>query len=159
VKRWVQSGRDSADTIDRIQASLGVKLELPKSSQATCEEPQDGVIFVHLDGLIFIQTKDNFVPFLGSRDVLDLFPSVTVDEDAIRFLLNGADVMRPGIRKLSDWGGSGKVVVVKEEKKGRAISVGRSLVTSAEAEKMSKGPCLENIHHVGDRYWNLFKKV
>lgn len=159
MKRWVESRRESRETIDKIQSSLGVDLGLQKSSQATCEEPEEGVVFVHLNGIVFVRTKDSYLPFLGSAEAAALFPSATVDEGAIRFLLNGADVMRPGIRKFDDWGGEGKVVLIKEEKKGRAIAIGVSLATSATAASMTKGICFRNIHHVGDRYWNLFKQV
>ncbi len=159
MKKWVQSRRESLDTIEKIESNLNVKLSLQKSAQASCEEPEDGVTFVHLDGLVFVQTKESFIPFLGSAEVLALFPSATVDEGAIRFLLNGADVMRPGIRMLEAWGEQGRVVVVKEEKKSRAIAVGLSTVPSSDAETMTKGICLKNLHHVGDRYWTLFKQV
>ncbi len=138
---------------------MGVTLDLSRSAQAACEEPEAGVVFVHFGSLVFVKSGDNFVPFLGSAESLALFPSVTVDEGAIKFLLNGADVMRPGIRSLGDWGGQGKTVIIKEEKKGRAIAVGVSTVPSSEAQGMSKGVCLKNVHHVGDRYWNLYKTV
>ena len=145
--------------IQRIESSLGVSLNLPKSAQARCAEPEDGVVFVSLDGFEFVQAADQFFPYVGSATALSLFPSAVVDEGAIRFLLNGADVMRPGIRKLDDWGAAGKVVVVKEEKKGRAIAVGPSTVSGTEASSMSKGSCIKNSHHVGDRYWNAHKAL
>jgi len=50
-------------------------------------------------------------------------------------------------------------VVVREEKKGRGISVGRSLLSSSEMERVQKGPSLKNLHYVGDRFWNLYKLV
>jgi PUA domain protein len=159
LKKWVLSKRDSLEMIGKIQSSLRVALDLPRSAQAQCEEPEDGVTFIHFDRIVFVKTGEEFVPFLGSPEALALFPSATVDEGAIKFLLNGADVMRPGVRALDQWGGTGKTVVVKEEKKGRAIAVGLSTVTSEEAKTMSKGICLKNLHHVGDRYWNLFKKM
>jgi len=159
MKKWVQSRRESLDTIEAIEAGLGIKLNLQKSSQASCDEPEEGVVFVHLEGLVFVHSKGVYTPFLGSPEVLALFPSATVDEGAIRFLLNGADVMRPGIRKLEPWGEEGKIVVVKAEKKGRAIAIGKSTVQSSDAESMTKGVCLKNLHHVGDKYWTLFKQV
>jgi len=67
--------------------------------------------------------------------------------------------MRPGVKRFDMWGERGRLVVVKEEEKGRAVAVGSSLVSSSEMESMSKGPCLKNIHHVGDRYWELYKQV
>ncbi len=159
MKKWVLSRRDSAEMISKVEASLGLELKLPKAAQAQCAEPEGGVVFVTLDGLEFVQAGDVFIPFLGSQGTLELFPGAVFDEGAIRFLLNGADVMRPGIMKMDDWGDAGKFVVVREEKKGRAIAVGPSTVPSAEARAMSKGSCLKNLHHVGDRYWNLHKDL
>jgi len=159
MKKWVLSRRDSAEMVQKIESSLGMALNLPKSSQAECAEPEEGVVFVNLDSLTFVKAEDRFVPFLGSPKVLEMFPSVTVDEGAIRFLLNGADVMRPGIRKLDDWGSPRTIVVVKEEKKGRAIAIGLSTVSGSEASAMTKGSCLKNLHHVGDRYWTLHKTI
>ena len=159
MKKWVLSRHDSVEMIQKVESSLGVILNMPKSAQAKCAEPEEGVVFVALEAFEFIQAGDAFIPFLGSPDTLALFPSAIVDEGAIRYLLNGADVMRPGIRKLDDWGAAGRMVVVKEEKKGRAIAVGASLVSGSEASTMSKGGCIKNTHHVGDRYWNAHKAL
>jgi PUA domain protein len=159
MKKWVLSRRDSAEMIQKIESSLGRALSLPKSAQAKCTEPEEGVVFVNLDSLTFVKANDRFVPFLGSPKALEMFPSAVVDEGAIRFLLNGADIMRPGIRKFDDWGAQGAVVVVKEEKNGRAIAIGLSTVSGSEASAMTKGSCLKNLHHVGDRYWILHKTV
>jgi PUA domain protein len=143
--------------ISRIESALAVSLNLPRSAQVQCAEPEEGAVFMTLDGYEFVQAGEAFFPFLGSKEALGLFPGAVVDEGAIRFMLNGADVMRPGIRKMDDWGGTGRVVVVREEKKGRAIAVGTSTVDGASAREMTKGGCIRNLHHLGDRYWNLHK--
>lgn len=157
LKKWVLSRRDSTEMVTNIESSLGLSLSLPKSAQAKCTEPEDGLVFVELDGFEFVRSVGAFFPFLGSHATLELFPAAVVDEGAIRFLLNGADVMRPGIRRMDDWGAVGKMVVVREEKKGRAIAVGTSMVSSTEAQNMAKGGCIRNLHHVGDRFWSLHK--
>lgn len=159
MKRWVLSRRDSADMISKVESSLRLGLNLPKSAQADCAEPVDGIVFVNLDGLTFVQAGDSYIPFLGSKESLALFPSATVDQGAIKFILNGADVMRPGIRRLDDWGEAGMLVVVQEEAKGRAIAVGRSNLSGQEAQAMTRGSCLKNLHHVGDKYWNAHKAL
>ena len=145
--------------IAKMESSLGLSLSLPRSAQAECAEPEEGVVFVKLEGYEFVKSDGSFFPFLGSKPAIALFPSAVVDEGAIRFLINGADVMRPGVRKMDDWGAVGKLVVVKEEKKGRAIAVGPATVSGAEAASMSKGGCVKNLHHVGDRYWNAHKSL
>jgi PUA domain protein len=145
--------------ISKIEGSLLLSLNLPKSAQALCAEPEDSIVFIGIESYEFVQARETFFPFLGSQETLGLFPAAVVDEGAIRFMLNGADVMRPGIRKFDDWGTAGRMVVIREEKKGRAIAVGPSLVSSAEAHGMTKGECIKNIHHVGDSYWNLHKEL
>ena len=159
MKKWVLSRRDSVEMIKKIESSLGLTLNLSKSAQAQCAEPEEGVVFVSLDGFEFVQAGGSFIPYLGSAETLALFPAAVVDEGAIRYLLNGADVMRPGIRKLDDWGPAGRLVVIKEEKKGRAIAVGPSEVSSSVASGMAKGSCIKNSHHVGDRYWSAHKAL
>ena len=159
MKKWVLSRRDSAETISKIESSLGVNLNLPKSAQAQCSEPDDGAVFVALDSFEFVRAGEAYFPYLGSQATLALFPQAFVDEGAIRFLLNGADVMRPGIRKFDDWGPAGKMVVVREEKKGRAIAVGPSLVASSEAQGMTRGGCVKNVHHLGDKYWSIHRSL
>ena len=159
MKKWVLSRHDSMDMVQKVEASAGVRLGLGKSAQAKCEEPVDGVVFENLDGLTYVQSEEGYLPFLGSQEALDLFPAATGDEGAIRCMLNGADVMRPGIKTIDQWGEQGKVVIVREEKKGRAIAVGRATVSSGEAQSMTKGACLRNVHHVGDRYWTIHKQV
>jgi PUA domain protein len=145
--------------LGEIESTLGVTLALARSSQARCEEPEEGVVFAHFQDMIFVRSEGRFFPFLGSPDALALFPSMSVDEGAIRFLLNGADVMRPGVKKYDDWGTEGRTIVVREEKKNRAIVVGKALVSSEAMVNMSKGGCVKNTHHVGDEYWNAFKTV
>ncbi len=160
MKKWVMSRHDSMDTIQSIESSLGIKLNLSHSAQARCEEPGEGVVFVHFDEtFVFIQTGDSFIPFLASKEALELFPTAVVDQGAIKFLLNGADVMRPGVKEYEKWGESGKLVVVKEAVKNRPIAVGRTTISSQEMEAATKGVCFKNLHHVGDRFWNLYKTV
>lgn len=159
MKKWVLSRHDSAEAVGRIESSLGAGLNLPKSAQASCEEPEEGVVFVHFGDLVFVESGGAYFPFLGSTQALALFPSAVVDEGAIKFMLNGADVMRPGVRSFDPWGPAGKTVVVKEAKKMRSIAVGRSTVSSEEAGSMTKGACIKNLHHVGDRYWSLYKTI
>ena len=159
MKKWVLSRRDSAEAISKIESSLGLTLNLPKSAQAQCSEPDEGAVFVVLDGFEFVQAGEAYFPYIGSQATLALFPQAFVDEGAIKFLLNGADVMRPGVRKFDDWGPAGRMIVVREEKKGRAIAVGPSAVSSVEAQEMTKGGCIKNLHHLGDKYWTMHKSL
>lgn len=160
MKKWVSSKHDSRDVIEKIQASLSVNLDLSKSAQVENFEPEEGTRFVVVDEkFVFAGNDDGFVPFLGCQPLLELFPAVRIDEGAVRFIINGADVMRPGILSYDEWGDASRLVVVREEKKGRGVAIGRTLVKSEEMPAMGKGACVKNLHHVGDRYWTLYKQI
>ncbi len=98
------------------------------------------------------------LPFLASRySFLSLFPSVTVDMGAIKHICNGADVMRPGIVSMDKFS-KGAVVTVKDSNYSKYIAVGIALVSSSEANEMIKGAVVQNMHHVGDELWQVYKQ-
>jgi PUA domain protein len=168
LKRQVISKHDSRDMIADIERDTGIRLEVPHSAQVEVLEPDEESKFVIVDGkYAFIASGKSdsgggdakYLPFVGSSQAADLFPSVTIDDGAIKYIIKGADVMRPGITKYSEWGDAGKLVSVREGKKGRAIAIGKAMVSSAEMADLKKGNCIENLHHFGDRFWNAYKKI
>jgi len=165
LKRHVASKHDSRDYVERIQSSCSVQLDVPRSAQVEIIEPEEGVRFVVVDGkYTFVEMGSgsgpgSFVPFVGSAASVELFPSARIDDGAIKYILKGADVMRPGIVKFDDWGGKDRLVVVRDDAKGRGLAVGRTMVESKEMPVLAKGNCVKNIHHAGDRFWDSYKKI
>jgi malignant T-cell-amplified sequence len=160
LKRQVVSKHDSRELIAEIERSAGVHLGVPRSAQVEILEPDEESKFVIIDGrFTFVKGGDGYIPFVGSSEAVGLFPSVTIDEGALKYIIKGADVMRPGISKFDDWGEAGRLVVVREDKKGRAAAVGRTAVASSEMADLKKGNCVKNLHHAGDRFWNEYKKI
>jgi PUA domain protein len=98
------------------------------------------------------------MPFLGSQEPLRQFPSVTVDMGAVKFVCNGAKVMRPGIIDFGTFK-KGDIVGVKDQAHGRIIAVGIALEDSEPAKAMSKGYVVENLHYVGDKLWQAYKEI
>jgi PUA domain protein len=159
LKKWVLSKHDSEKVILEVEKSISKELNLPKSSQVTFIQPKEDVKFATVDEFVFLNIGSSYIPFLGSQKTVSLLPSVFVDQGAIKYILNGADVMRPGIVRYDEWGGKDILLSVREVVKERAIAIGLSLVESSEMEKIKKGACVKNIHYVGDRYWNVYKLV
>jgi malignant T-cell-amplified sequence len=161
LKRQVISKHDSRELIAELERSMGIHLEVARSAQVEMLEPDEESKFVIIDGrFTFVSSGDGgYLPFVGSADAVGLFPSATIDEGALKFIIKGADVMRPGISKYDEWGEAGKLVVVREEKKGRAAAVGRAAVSSSEMAELKKGNCIKNLHHAGDRLWNAYKTI
>jgi PUA domain protein len=162
LKRQVVSKHDSRDLIAEVERSSGIHLEVPRSAQVEILEPDDGSKFVIVDGrFMFVNAGESasYIPFVGSSEAVGLLPSLTIDEGAVKYIIKGADVMRPGISKYDEWGEAGKLVVVREDKKGRAAAVGKTAVSSAEMAELKKGNCVKNLHHAGDKYWSAYKTI
>lgn len=160
MKRHFASKHDSRDYIEKVQHASGIALDAPRSAQVEVIEPEDGVVFLVVDGrFTFVEMDGAITPFVGSRALTDSMPSVKIDAGAVKFILKGADVMRPGISGYDDWGEKDRLVVVRDEGKLRGLAVGRAMVPSSEMAAMTKGVCVRNVHHAGDRAWEAYKKI
>ena len=160
MKRQVVSKRDSRELISEIERSSGAHMDVGHSAQVEILEPDTELKFVIIDGrFTFVSQGGGYLPFVGSSEAVGLFPSATIDEGALKYIVKGADVMRPGITKYDDWGEAGRLVVVREEKKGRAAAVGRAEVPSSEMGALKKGCCIKNLHHAGDKYWEAHRTI
>jgi PUA domain protein len=78
---------------------------------------------------------------------------VTVDMGAIKFLINGADVMRPGITNIEEGFDEKDIVIIIDENNKKPISIGQALLDSQEMEKSQGGKVIKNLHYVGDLIW------
>ncbi len=85
---------------------------------------------------------------------------VVVDEGAMPYIMNGADVMKPGIVEADEGIARGDFVYVLVEGKESPIAVGIALCDGREMVKgdkeSRKGKAVKNVHHLKDRIWNSF---
>lgn len=84
--------------------------------------------------------------------------TVIVDMGAIRFVTNGADVMRPGITKIDPSITKGDIVKIADETHGKTLAVGKALYDADEMEKITKGKVIKNLHTIKDSVWNFSKE-
>ncbi len=90
---------------------------------------------------------------------MTLLPKVIVDMGAVPYIVNGADVMMPGVVRIEGSFKGGCIVAVSDEKYGRILAVARSLISSDVASEISTGRGFKNIHHVGDVFWKIMKNL
>lgn len=108
--------------------------------------------------LKIIRIGEEYLPFLTELKLLDTFPNVTVDMGAVKFMCNGANVMRPGIKNYSEFS-KDEIVCVVEESQNKFLAVGKSLVDSSEMEQISKGEIIKNLHYISDKFWEISKTI
>ena len=96
--------------------------------------------------------------YLSVYGVMRLRPEkyrVTVDEGALKFIMNGADVMKPGIVYADERIKEVDFVFVTVEGKDSPIAVGLALCDGSEMIG-EKGKAVKNIHHLKDKIWKQF---
>lgn len=79
-------------------------------------------------------------------------PFVVVDKGAVPHILNGADVMRPGIIQINGTFKEGDFVLVVEER-GYPIAISKAMFSSTQIQEMQRGKVLKNIHYIKDKLW------
>lgn len=109
---------------------------------------------------ILIGLEKSVMPSLAMpQSLLETIPKVVVDMGAVPFVVNGADVMAPGIRSVADDVKVGDVVLVVDERHSKGLAVGILLMTREEILQKKKGKAIKNVHHVGDEIWNWSRSV
>ncbi|MFQ5710660.1 MAG: PUA domain-containing protein [Candidatus Geothermarchaeales archaeon] len=108
--------------------------------------------------ILFDDDEGIYVPFIASVGKFVFCPSVVVDMGAVPYVVNGADVMAPGIVSCGEFE-RGDIVCVKTERHERVIATGYSMMSSGEIRSIKKGKAVKNVHYVGDRYWKLAKDI
>ncbi|MBM3905221.1 MAG: RNA-binding protein [Thaumarchaeota archaeon] len=155
MKSNLISKTETAEVLSQISSQW--KVELPKIKNLKIYEFEEGQIIMG-EGLTAIKIGDNYLPFLSDSVTLAKFPSVMVDMGAVKFMCNGANVMRPGIRSFGEFE-KGQIVCIIEESQKKSLAVGRALVSSKEMAEMSKGIVVENLHYISDKYWEAKKLI
>jgi len=102
---------------------------------------------------IFI-VQENLIPTLKLLLERQFLPIVTVDMGAVKFITSGADVMRPGIKEISQFSKDALVCIVDINNK-KPLAVGKALFSSEEMAKQQSGKVIKNIHYVGDKIWQI----
>ena len=110
------------------------------------------------DNLKLLKINDEYIPFLSETKLLESFPNVVVDMGAVKFMCNGANVMRPGIKSHTEFS-KDEIVCIVEESQQKFLAVGKSLVHSSEMKEMSKGEVVKNLHYISDKYWEINKTI
>jgi malignant T-cell-amplified sequence len=147
------------ETVEVIkEISRQWKIEFPKIKNLKFHFHDDDIIIITGISLKAIKTEKTYIPFLTEIEILKKFPYIMVDMGAVKFMCNGANAMRPGITRYSEFE-KGQLVCIVEESQKKYLAVGRSCVSSSEMGKLSKGEIVKNLHYVSDKYWEVGKLI
>jgi len=156
LKSNLISKSETSKILEQINSQW--KIELPKQKNIKTHEVDEKGVIITGDGITAVKIGDDILPFLDDIPILEKFPYVTVDMGAIKFVCKGANIMRPGITKFSDFE-SGEIVCVVEESQKKFLAVGKAKMSSKELGETSKGEVIKNMHYVSDNFWESKKEI
>ncbi|NAZ12818.1 MAG: hypothetical protein GU359_01530 [Desulfurococcales archaeon] len=110
-----------------------------------------------------IDLVEEFIPAIHAlnKDLMKI-NYVKIDQGAMPRILNGADVMAPGIVETSDFK-INDLVGVREFERSLYIAVGKALMSSEEIRLLRRGKAVKTIHYAGDIIWrniiDILKKI
>jgi PUA domain protein len=143
--------KKAADVLQHIKEILGCDVTVDNLIEVA---DIDGRHMLIIDGSLDVFYIDE-EPFLTLPGIHRHEPSkryVSVDHGAVKFVLNGADVMAPGITDAEPSIEEGDLVWVRNPE-GTGIAVGRALVAGPVMVERSSGKAVENLHYIGDDLW------
>ncbi len=130
--------------------------------------------FFHADMIEVIETNADVSLFMVNKKLLLMdtgdwvFPTlkgaiqftiperrIVVDAGAIPFVVNGADIMRPGIVSVSDDVKAHSPVQIVDERHGKPLAIGIALFDAPDMRAETSGKMCKNFHHVSDEIWNI----
>src|SRR3972149_6596619 len=119
----------------------------------------EGQDFIFVDGEPLLFKIDGKI-FPTVKGALKLNPArrrVVVDPGAVKFIINGADVMGKGMVEADPAIKEGDHVIVMELAHGKALAIGKALVSGKDMAGRT-GKAVESIHYVGDEIWKFGQK-
>lgn len=133
-------------------------MDLPRIKNLKVHQITDDAQLVTGTGIKILKIGDEYLPFLSETKMLKKFPHVMVDMGAVKFMCNGANVMRPGIKGFSDFE-EGDTVCIIEESLRKFLAVGKAVVPSSKLDSMEKGEAVKNLHYISDKFWDVGKTI
>ncbi len=133
-------------------------MEFPKIKNLKVHQILDDAQIITGNGIKILKVNEDYLPFLSETKMLERFPSVMVDMGAVKFMCKGANVMRPGIKKFTEFE-KDQLVCIIEESQHKFLAVGKAMVSSSELEEMEKGEVIKNIHYISDKFWETGKTI
>jgi PUA domain protein len=139
------------------------------------EQIGDGAAIFAADTIEILETSTDDLSFylIGKKPLLMeyggwIFPTlkgaiersfpqrrIAVDAGAIPYVINGADVMRPGVTSVTPDIRAQAPLQVVDERHGKPLAIALALFDAPQIRQSTAGKMCKNIHYVGDEIWKI----
>lgn len=159
-RRYPLKTKEAKQIISEASKKLKLDLEAMFGSKANVEvvDSEVGLIYL-IGGKPLLYKAAEVLPMLTFNEFVTQAPKIIVDMGAVPYVCKGADVMAPGIRRIEGEFSKGDLVVVVDEKHGKALAMGESLYDAQTARSTKKGAVVKTLHYVSDKIWDFAKTL
>jgi len=149
--------KEIKELLERIHQDIDSDFVFPNDNIEKGTLEQCDLIFI--DGAPLFLEKDNdvFFTLVGLLQSKPRNRYVVVDMGAVRFVINGADVMAPGIVDADESIQKNDMVWVCDEQHRKPLAVGRALLPGKEMKIATQGKAVTVLHYIGDPLWEQTK--
>ncbi len=157
-KRHSIRDSDIRKLLETLKPKFGNSVEVLFEGKAEKAELENGkTVLLSDEKPVFIEKNGEYIPIVLHANKIRL-KRITVDMGAVSPISDGADIMAPGIVKADKDIEKGDIVGIEDEKNQKIFAIGKALEGGASLNK-KRGKVVKNLHHVGDKFWDLLKNL
>ncbi len=133
-------------------------LSLSKKDHAVLLKSENERMIIINGQFSFFYFNNQPVPtlkYLQKDNNVQILKKITVDMGAIKFVVKGADIMRPGIVEIETGIKKDDFIVIIDVTNKKPLAVGIALMDSKEMQATTSGKVIKNIHYLGDEIWKM----
>jgi PUA-domain protein len=159
-KRHLLKKREQKAELEKLETDFGSTIGLDTKAQLESGILDDGSRILLLDDdIVFFESEGRFVPTLRALlgGIIHI-PQISVDMGAVKFVVNGADIMRPGITHIDDEVRENGIVAIVDERHGKPLAVGISMLSASALRAATSGKVVKSVHHINDELWDFGKQ-
>jgi PUA-domain protein len=144
------NNKETKEFLEKVKSLFG--LEFSKKDKIDKDE---NIILVNNEPLFFYH--DNMLmPSLKQLLKNNFLKKITVDMGAVKFVVSGADIMRPGITRIDEGIQKNEIISVIDMNHSKPLAIGIALFSGDDIQKMTSGKVIKNLHWVGDKFWSNY---
>lgn len=147
------NNKDLKEINDQLKKNYQLEDFFDRKEQLFEESDKDQVYLRWNNEIVFF-FQQQWIPSLKLLLKQNILKTIAVDHGAIPFIINGADIMRPGITVIEPAIKKNEVVVVVDNIHKKPLAVGIALFSTEEIHSITKGKVVKNVHYIGDSIWN-----
>ena len=161
IKRHFLREKETEEILQELSHRLKVDTEQLLGSEPSMElaETQSTKIFIVNGKPILARLNNILSPTLLFEEISQFLPKIIADMGAVSHICNGADLMVPGIVQIHGDFKENDILLIADERHKKPLAIGIALFDLQHMKKLKRGKVVKNIHYVGDKLWNLLKKM